>query len=303
MNTYDVTDPYGTYQTKSGEDPYSILMKMSSWNKEIRSTISDVQFNLDGTIQKQSQIIQDIDGITSTVSVIDSNLGTLESTVVQQAGLIAQKVSGTDYTGAKVTSLIVQDAASITLLAQQLNLNGLVTFTNLTTSGQTTINGGNIVTNTLSGNTIIANTLAGSKIIAGTIAADRLAVTNLAAISAHLGEIYSGTINSIQINGANINISQDVSIGNNIYLGNQNSTSTKRINFNNNTSISGGGSVTGYLALSAETLDLYNVDSVINAPMLVQSPNRTRIGLRYSSTSRRIYVDINGSEVGFMSLT
>jgi len=332
MDTYNVQDPYGTYQTKSGEDPYSILMKMASWNQEIRSTISDVQYNLDGTIEKQTQIIQNVDGITSNVFAIDTRVGKAESTIVQQATLISQRVTITDYTGAKVTSLITQDAASISLLAQRLNLNGLVTFTNLSTSGQTTISGGNISTNTLRGNAIIANTLygdaliantlhgnaligntvsgnviigntiAGDKIMANAIGANHISVNSLAAISADLGTIYSGTINGIQINGANINIYETASIGAGLYLrGSGNHTgvyfgSTQIIQNSSgwldiNSGISSRGAFTEFYG---------SVD--------FSGANVTGLGgggatsVRYSSSSRRLYVDLNGVQQGWINL-
>lgn len=79
MNEYESYDPYGTYETK-GEDPYSLLLKMSAWNKAIRSTISDVQESLDGTIERQSQIIQEVDRIELNVLDITTSL---DSTVTR----------------------------------------------------------------------------------------------------------------------------------------------------------------------------------------------------------------------------
>lgn len=74
MNEYDVKTPYGNYQTKGEDDPYHILMKMASWNKELRTTISDVKYSLDGTIERQSQIIQNVDSITQNVTNITTDL-------------------------------------------------------------------------------------------------------------------------------------------------------------------------------------------------------------------------------------
>lgn len=56
----------------------------------------------------------------------------------------------------------------IIIQANRLNLSGLVTFTNLSTSGQTTINGGNITTGTLSADRINANSLSVDKLLVGT---------------------------------------------------------------------------------------------------------------------------------------
>lgn len=259
MKQYTSYDPYGTYENK-GEDPYSILMKMSSWNKEIRSTISDVQETLYGTVERQSQIIQDVSGITSNVFEIDSRLGETESTIIQQAGLIASKVELTDYTGAKVTSLIVQDATSINLLAQQLNLKGLVTFTNLSTSGQTSIDGGNI--------------------IARSILASHLVVDNLGAISARLGTVTSG----------NINIYDSINIGRSVYM----RGSGTGVYFDTFSQIYDTG---GYL-----TIEGYNRITLVGNLDISNARFVGGTSVRYSSSSNRLYVDLNGIQQGWINL-
>lgn len=202
---YNVSDPYGTYQTAGGDKPYEILMRLKAWQNEIRSTISKVNENLGGLHEQQSQILQNIDsielnvldivtvasghteqisqilisvgaigitvgkhttdigghssqisqllldlqGITLNVSSVDSRLGRAEGTLVVQAGLIASKVELTNFTGQTIASMIVQDAYSISLFAQQLNLTGYVTFNSLQTNGSTIIHGGNILTGTI----------------------------------------------------------------------------------------------------------------------------------------------------------
>lgn len=140
-NDYENYDPYGNYQTK-GEDPYSLLMKMSSWNKAIRSTISDVQESLDGTIERQSQIIQEVDrielnvldimtgpdGVTSrvgklevksdeitlNVSHIDTRVGEAEGNITVMAGEIALKANST-----------VTDGLTSKMANAEIRLNGI----------------------------------------------------------------------------------------------------------------------------------------------------------------------------------
>lgn len=225
----------------------------------------NTQFNvIDGQIQSKVS--------TETFNLLGARVSTAEASVTTMAGQIALKAESSTVS-----------ALGTRVNTAEININGLngsitskVSYTDYT--GERLVSMINQTPSYIEINAQKINLVG--------------AVTVLSDISGNLGTITAGYIN----------ISTDISVGNNIYLGSQNSTSTKRINFNNNTSISGGGGVTGYLALSAETLDLRDVYEVINAPMLVQSPNRTRIGLRYSSTSRRVYVDINGSEVGFLSL-
>lgn len=202
---YSVTDPYGTYQTKGEDNPYDILLRMKSWQNEIRKTISKVTDNVTNLHEQQTQILQNIDSIdlnildiltdltgkstqisqillevgainlavsknTSdltgqssqisqlllevgqvkiNVSETDTRLGNAEGTLVVQAGLIGSKVSLTDFTGATISSMIVQDAYSINMFSQALNITSFVTFSALQNAGQTIINGANISTGTI----------------------------------------------------------------------------------------------------------------------------------------------------------
>lgn len=197
MDTYNSIDPYGTYETK-GLSPYEMLMKMSSWNNEIRSTIS----------------------------VMKEDMGSMETQIIQNAEEISLRVTYEDFTGETITSLIVQDAFSINLLAQNLNLVGLVTVSDLAGTGTTIIHGSNILT--------------------GTIQANRLNVGTLSAISTNIGYIEAGYISGVIIEGGyiqsntTINVSQGIQVGNYINIGELHSQSTKFINFNDSAFISGG---------------------------------------------------------------
>lgn len=70
---------------------------------------------------------------------------------------IASKVSQTDYNGNTIASLINQTSTSVQIQASKVDLQGYVTFSNLSTSGQTSINGANIITGTLNADAIAAN--------------------------------------------------------------------------------------------------------------------------------------------------
>ena len=63
-------------------------------------------------------------------------------------------------------------------------------------------------------------------------------VTDLSAISANIGNITSGTINTVSLNGVNINTTQDISIGRNIQL---QGSGTNSIRFSSNSFISSAG--------------------------------------------------------------
>lgn len=96
----------------------------------------------------------------------------------------------------EIISKINQTAESIQIQASRVDLAGYVTFTNLSTSGQTTIDGGNITTGTIDASTVTVNNINASNISSGTLSADRIAAGSLA-----IGKLDTSAQNTI--NGAN----------------------------------------------------------------------------------------------------
>lgn len=85
------------------------------------------------------------------------------STTSQTADMISQSVAhkvGDD----EIISKINQSAEQIEIQANKVDLSGYVTFTNLSTPGQTTIDGGNLTTGTISADRIAAGSLSIGKL-------------------------------------------------------------------------------------------------------------------------------------------
>lgn len=80
--------------------------------------------------------------VNSAKSYTDSEFSVLD-------GKITSKVSSTDYTGNTLVSMINQSSSKINMSALNIDLSGYVTFNNLATAGQTTIDGGNIKADTV----------------------------------------------------------------------------------------------------------------------------------------------------------
>lgn len=80
----------------------------------------------------------------------------------------------TQTNGNTLVSIINQSSDKIKMQALNIDLSGYVTFTNLSTAGQTTINGGNITTGTLTADNIGAGTLSSNVIYSGSISADQI---------------------------------------------------------------------------------------------------------------------------------
>lgn len=112
------------------------------YDPTILQTTVNTQFSvMNGVIaSKASSTV--VDGLGTRVYTAEQNINGLN-------GTISQKVSYTDYNGYTIASMIVQDYNSINLIANNINLQGYVTFTSLRTPGQAVIDGGNIAANLL----------------------------------------------------------------------------------------------------------------------------------------------------------
>jgi len=150
VNQYNSIDPYGTYDIK-GLSPYEMAMKMASWNNELRSTLFKT----------------------------NEDLSNVQSTIVQHADAIGLRVLKEDYTGEIIASMIVVDPYAIGLIADNIDITGYVTFSDLAQSGRTVINGGNVMANT--------------------ITSDHILVSQLSSIAANLGYVNAGYIYGVTI--------------------------------------------------------------------------------------------------------
>lgn len=168
---------------------------------ETKSTITSVQGSItkiedeQGNITsqmatittEQSEIKQTAQGLTSTVSSIQTSLQNLDGEV----DTLSSTVSTVQQTATGLTSTVTQQGETISQIRQDLDkidISGYVTFTDLKTSGSTTINGSNITTGYISAN----------RISGGTIDADTINVSNLNAAN-----LTKGLINANRISDAN----------------------------------------------------------------------------------------------------
>lgn len=141
----------------------------------------------------------------TTVDGINGRLSTAESSLAVLPGQIESKVSKNG-----VVSSINQSPESVTINANKVNLSGYVTFTNLSTAGQTTINGGNITTGTIDASKATITNINASNITTGTLDASQATITNLNASNITTGSlsanyISGGTLDADNINVTNIN--------------------------------------------------------------------------------------------------
>lgn len=155
------------------------------------TNIEDEQGNITSQMAtittEQSEIKQTAQGLTSTVSSIQTSLQNLDGEVET----LSSTVSTVQQTATGLTSTVTQQGETISEIRQDLDkidISGYVTFTDLSTSGNTTINGSNITTGYISAN----------RISGGTIDADTINVNNLNA-----SNLTKGLINANRISDAN----------------------------------------------------------------------------------------------------
>lgn len=138
----------------------------------------------------------------------DSDLTTAESSITQLSDQITLKVSKGD-----IASTINQTAQSVLIDASKINLSGYATFSSLSTSGSTTINGDNITTGSISANRIKGDTLTlgGSSNVNGKLIVNNASGTEIGRWSNTGISITEGSIN-IGDGKFSVNTSGDFSI-------------------------------------------------------------------------------------------
>ena len=322
-NGYGELDKYGTYG-EGDLTPYELLLRLKSFNKAIYLTIENndeqIRTQLAITSGEIRQEVLDVrQGLETTISTtaqgLQANISNtaqgLQTQITANANGLASKVSQTDFNGQTVASLITQNATAIGLLANSLNLSGYVTFNSLTSSGTTNIDGARITTGLISADRIQAQTVLAKLIQAGGISADQITSGTINANRLSANAITTTLINAGGVN-ANIitagSISGDRIAGGTIsgvrLVSDMTATVGGLLFDNSSASISWnyGSSITnfsnGTLAINANRVTIPNLDISGYA-----STRTTGLGFGYSSNNGRLYVSINGSDVGFVTLT
>lgn len=132
----------------------------------VDGSLAEINVNL-GTVSSQlqdaegniSSLQQTATSLTSDISDLEGNYTSLQQTV---SGLRITASNGTTSSTLTLTSNGVQ------LSSTNVQITGMVTFTDLSTSGRTTINGGNITTGVISAIDISSVTIDGSSISGST---------------------------------------------------------------------------------------------------------------------------------------
>lgn len=152
------------------------------------------------TAEGITQIVKDIQYIKDIESGVETNRQNI-SEIDQKADSINLKVES-KADSSNIISLINVSTEGIKIKADKVNITGFVTFSDLSGTGTTTINGSNIKTGTINANLANIININASNIVTGTLNANLINVTNLNA-----SNIVTGTINANLINVTNLNAS------------------------------------------------------------------------------------------------
>ena len=127
-------------------------------NTKINQAKAEIKVTTDGITQSVTNVQSQVNTANGNIS----NLQTQTSQIQQTANKIHWLVKdGTNQANMQLTS------NGLNVIADAINLDGLVKFTNLSTQGQTTINGGNITTGTIDTNRVNIKGSTTKKIVVG----------------------------------------------------------------------------------------------------------------------------------------
>lgn len=111
--------------------------------------------------------------IYTTQFATRAELNTKIEQTASEINLEVSKKVGND----EIISKINQSAEEVTIQASKVNLSGYVTLTNLSTAGETTINGSNIITGTIDATKVNVTKLNADNIITGTLKSSNYSVS------------------------------------------------------------------------------------------------------------------------------
>lgn len=156
------------------EDAEGNISSLQQTAESLTSRLSDAEGNISVLQQSATSLnsrITDAEGnisnLQQTAQSLSSSLSSLEgdySTLSQTVNSITLSVSN----GESISTIqLLRNGVAVS--SQSISFSGMVTFSDLSTSGATTINGDNIVTGTISAMTMVGNDIYGGSITGTTL--------------------------------------------------------------------------------------------------------------------------------------
>lgn len=154
--------------TKRITDAEGNISELTMTSSALVSRISDAEGNINQlTVTSEALVnrIGDAEGNINQLSLTAQSLSSRISDAEGNISTISQTVNGLSFsvTNGSSSSIIRLMSGSIQLSSASISFSGMVTFSDLSTSGRTTINGGNITTGTIEAIDISGCTITGSE--------------------------------------------------------------------------------------------------------------------------------------------
>lgn len=151
---------------------------------------------------KTAELSYDVNELKSTYS--DATTG-LQSQITQNAEAIELRVVRNRVADALNNYNQRDSEGSIIKIKQSaIDIQGLVKFSNLSSAGQTTINGGNITTGTIDANKVKVTNIDASQIKTGSLSADRISGGTIDADSINVKNLNASNITQGLLDGARV---------------------------------------------------------------------------------------------------
>jgi len=187
-------------QTVNGFD--SRITNAEGQVSSLTQTVNGFDFRIATAEGNISTMRLDITGLTTRIGAAEGNISTVTQTANKIDWLVASGTSAANFTLTPRT---------ISLVAETINLTGYVTFSNLWTSGQTSIHGANITTGFISADRIAAGSITSDKLTVANGFITTAMIQDLAVTSAKIGtaavtqaKIATAAIGTAQIQDASI---------------------------------------------------------------------------------------------------
>ena len=180
--------------------------KITQKADEITAGVNQTLTNYSTTTQMNSAITLKANEINSSVAetyATKSTTNTLSSRINQTAKSIALSVNN-GSTSSGITITTTKEDGTTATASGTIQMTGLVKFTDLSTSGATTINGANITTGTISTNRLDSNVITTNNFSAQSINADKITVGILSVDRIQTKSITESKIADSTISGGKI---------------------------------------------------------------------------------------------------
>lgn len=151
------------------EDAEGNINSLNITANSLSSQISDINGNVSSLTQTSQTLISriqtaegDISSLTQTANSLNSKISDAEGNISSLTQTVNGMTLSVSNSGTSSTIKLMQNGVAIS--SQNIVMSGVVTFSDLSTAGSTTINGSNITTGIVNANRIYGGTLTGVEV-------------------------------------------------------------------------------------------------------------------------------------------